>query len=213
MKLYLSSYHIPTPRDLQALIGKPAVDTKVGLITNAQDHRDDATRRTKVHETVTYLASLGFGAVTSIDLRDFDDQNVLEETLRQYDLLWAVGGNAFRLRHAMRVSGFDAVIRNVLERGVVYGGDSAGAAVVGNSLKGIELVDGSDTGEIIWDGVSLIDHYIIPHVGSPDVAELINQVIELHKDDPTTVKLNDFEALVVDGVDETIVISATPFYS
>lgn len=48
MKFYLSSYHIPSPDDLFALVGKEPAETKVGLIANAKDYYATRARAYKV---------------------------------------------------------------------------------------------------------------------------------------------------------------------
>jgi dipeptidase E len=99
---------------------------------------------------------------------------MLRAALAAYDMVWAVGGNAFILRRAMKQSGFDDVITGMLERDeIVYGGYSAGAVVAAPSLEGIHLMDDPDDApsgydpETVWDGLGLIDHAIVPHYRSP----------------------------------------------
>ena len=100
----------------------------------------------------------------------------------------------------MKQSGFDEIIKKVLESGIVYGGESAGACVAGNSLKGIELADNPLFSEsVIWDGLKLIDKYILPHADNVVFAEAIEETRKMNKDNPTLVELKDSEALVVSG--------------
>lgn len=82
-------------------------------------------------------------------------------------LLALQGGNAFTLRRAMRLSGFDRIIVEMLERhDIVHGGFSAGVAP---TLRGIELM--GDPGErpagyapeLVWDGLGLIVYPNAPH--------------------------------------------------
>lgn len=69
----------------------------------------------------------------------------------------------------MALSGFDAeVVRHLNLDDLLYGGFSAGAVVVPQCLKGIELMDDQDvvpdgyTKEIVWNGPGLIDFSIVP---------------------------------------------------
>ncbi len=120
------------------------------------------------------LASLGI-AGTPLDLRDyFGNPAGLRAALSRYDLVWVTGGNAFVLRRAMKQSGFDDVITDMLDRDeIVYGGFSAGAVVAAPGLEGIHLMDDPDEvpagydPEPVWEGLGLIDHAIVPHFRSP----------------------------------------------
>jgi dipeptidase E len=55
---------------------------------------------------------------------------------------------------------------------MVYGGWSAGAAVAGRTLRGIDLMDdptvvvGGYMTEPTWDGLGLVDYAIVPHFES-----------------------------------------------
>jgi len=174
MRLYLSSYRIGDRAGaLLALLGN---GKRAAIISNALDNVSPAARaihRSDVYDPRAELVSLGI-AGEDLDLRHyFDAPQRLAETLAGFDLVWVVGGNAFVLRRAMRQSGFDRLIVEMLDRDdIVYGGFSAGAVVAAPTLAGIELMD--DPAElpagyapgVVWDGLGLIDHAIIPHFRS-----------------------------------------------
>lgn len=44
MKLYLSSYRVPTPKDLEQLVGKAYADMRVVFVANAKDYYIDRIR-------------------------------------------------------------------------------------------------------------------------------------------------------------------------
>ena len=98
--------------------------------------------RTEVYDPAAELASLGISA-EPLDLRHyFGRPEALRTHLSQFDLVWVTGGNAFVLRRAMQLSGFDDIIVDLLDAdAIVYGGFSAGAVVAAPSLEGIQLID------------------------------------------------------------------------
>jgi len=205
MKLYLSSYRIPALNDLLELVGKPANDTKVALIPNAKDYYAERARYVKIRDVTEFFTGLGFH-IAVIDLRKFADADVLQKALGQYDLIWAMGGNTFNLRYEMQRSGFEIAIRGLLKAGKVYGGESAGALVAGNNLRGIEYADDSEFAEkVLWDGLKLTDHFVLPHVGSADFKDVIQKAREIHKDDKTMVEVTDSQAFVVNGTDARVI--------
>lgn len=204
MKLYLSSFRIPTPKDLEQLLSKPLAETTVALIPNAKDYYVPRARDFKVGDLVEYMQALGL-KVDVVDLRDFDDPLLLRDKLAGYDLVWAMGGNTYMLRYEMKRSGFDRIIRDLLEVGVVYGGDSAGALVAGQSIAGIELADEPEFAEeLVADGLNLEPFVFLPHVDNPEFAEVLPVFRELHKD-KAIIELKDSQAAVFESGNHRIV--------
>lgn len=197
MKLYLTSYRIPTPDELFKLLPKPAIECKVAIIPNAKDYKLPQERADSLDELIYDLAKYGF-ATSVVDLREYDDAQRLKEALQSFELLWVAGGNSFMLRSEMRLSGFEDIIRELLDGGMVYAGESAGAIVAGTSLEEASVADEPDMAdEYITEGLRLVDKIIAPHADSPDFIEYINHVKKRYGDDPRVVYLRDDQALVV----------------
>lgn len=211
-KLYLSSYKFGnSPESLGALVDP---NTRAAIIMNAEDVFGPVHLPERVQANKQVLANLGIEA-ENLDLRDyFDKPAELAKELGRFGLIWAVGGNAFVLRRAMRQSGFDQLAPDRISDGsLVYAGYSAGCVVATPTLEGIELVD--DPGivpegynsEVIWDGLSLVDYSIAPHYRSdhPE-SRLIEDVISAFESKNMPYKaIHDGEAIVVRGDDMQIV--------
>lgn len=174
MRLYLSSYRWGEAFD--ELLGMVGDRRRVALVSNALDLIPMADRLAyarKIHDPAADLRDAGLDPF-DLDLRAYFGKPAgLAAALQDVGLVWAAGGNSFLLRRAMRQSGFDAVIARLLAADVVvYGGWSAGAAVAGPSLRGIDLMDAPDDltdgydSEPVWEGLGLIDQAIVPHVRS-----------------------------------------------
>lgn len=175
MRLYLSSYRIgDRAGSLLALLGS---GKRTAVVSNALDNISSTARaiyRDEVYDPHLELRALGL-ETEELDLRRFfGAPDALGAKLREFDLVWVMGGNAFVLRRAMKQSGFDDLITGMLERDeIVYGGFSAGAVVAAPTLRGIELIDDPDEvpagyeAEVVWDGLGLIDYSIVPHFRSP----------------------------------------------
>jgi len=204
MKLYLSSYRVPTPDDLAALVGKPATEISMALITNAQDYYAKRARTFKVNDATQYMQQKGFSA-QEVDLRDYNDPQVLQEKLSHFDVIWAMGGNTFNLRYEMRRSGLESIIQALLEQGIVYGGDSAGALVAGTSIAGIESADEpAYAAEVINEGLGLIPFAVLPHVDNPEFADVLPIFKELHKNQEI-IELKDSQAVVFEDGQRNLV--------
>ena len=206
MKLYLSSYQIPNLEELENLLEKPLSKINLVLVTNAKDYYIDRARKIKVASEIDYFKSLGVVRYEEIDLRDYETSDETLKAIGDADLVWVMGGNTFMLRHEMNRSGFDDAIKKATAKGAVYGGNSAGAAVAGNTIKGLQHGDAAGFAEEIhWDGLGLVDHFILPHVGNNMYEKFTAAVLEEHEGDDTVVKLTDDQVLIVNGNSEKIV--------
>jgi dipeptidase E len=201
MKLYLSSFRLGHhPEHLVALLPPKA---RVAVVCNAIDAEDAAVRREKVADEIRWLTELGLRP-GELDLRVTSD-------FTGYDGLWVRGGNVFVLRAAMARSGADRVLPELIrtER-LVYAGYSAGPCVLAPSLRGLELCDdvAAVDGEVIWDGLGVLDHAVVPHLDSPGhpETELLAGVAELYERTGVPhLGLRDGQALVVDGTRRELV--------
>jgi dipeptidase E len=173
MRLYLSSERLGERAGaLLAMLGGP----RVAIIANGYDGASATARdiyRTEVYDPIAEFKSLGLEP-HEVDLRaHFDDAASMRQRLKGFDLVWVMGGNSFVLRRAMKQSGFDNVVRDMLDAdAIVYGGYAAGAVVAGPSLRGLELMDdpfelpdGYDE-PLIWNGLGLTPFAIVPHYQS-----------------------------------------------
>ena len=203
MKLYLSSYKLGNDLDkLKELFPK---NKKTAYISNALDFSEDLERRKKGEEKeIEELTKLGLD-VELLDLRNyFGNKEELHKKIIEFGVIWVRGGNVFLLRQAMKLSGFDEILLEINKNPeILYGGYSAGAIIIGPTLKGIDLVDDStiniykDT-ELIFDGLNIINYVLVPHYDSnhPE-SEKINEVINyLIKNKILFIALRDGEVII-----------------
>lgn len=210
MKLHLSSYRIPVPEALFALLEKPPTECVVAVIPNAKDYKLPGERAQSLDELVYDLAALGFKSEV-IDLREYESEDIdqLAQKIASCDLAWFAGGNTFILRSELRRTGLDNVLIKLLENGLVYCGESAGAIVAGSSLEGAEIGDDPDVAdEAIIQGLSYVPTIIVPHADSSEYVEYINHMKQTHPDSSQLIYLNDSQALIVQEGQQKIV-SAT----
>lgn len=161
------------------------------IVTNAKENRSPDERLTKLKALQTDLSAIGLRNTIGVDLRGQMPR------LDDFDYIFMAGGNTFDLRRAMVETGFDDQIREYLDNGGVYVGESAGAIVVGPSLRGFESMDDKPDNPI-WDGMGLIDQIIVPHNDSIDPA-YNNRAPEIQKVNPShpVIPLGDSEEYVI----------------
>jgi dipeptidase E len=177
------------------------------LVLNALDNAPDV-RATFSESQRQGLESMGI-EVAELDLRKyFGDADNLSTVLQEYSALWITGGNAFVLRKAMRQSGFDPLIKQILsEDRIVYAGFSAAAVVTYEHLRGLrpsasacEPLEGYQT-ELVWEGLNITPYAIVVHYDSDhpgrDQAEEEANYYRQHGIPFHLVR--DGQALVVDG--------------
>ena len=204
MRLFLSSYRFGDYAEvLQEMLGDEITD--VGVINNAKDYGTLAERTESVRELFDSFAELGIDA-HEIDLRAFFGQpDMLELELAKYKFIWISGSNTFVLARALRQSGGDAIIRELVQSGkVIYGGESAGACIATPTLTGVEFGDdpyivpeGYEDVEV-WQGLGLVPFSIIPHYESEwEGYERMEEV--LAEADLPYKTLRDHQVYVVNG--------------
>ncbi len=206
MKLYLSSFRLGDhSNELVKLVGKPGA--KVAVSVNAKDHDTNQARQKMVRRELDDMQRLGFDA-SELDLRDYFGSKSLVETLATYDAIWLSGGNAFLLLKALRQSGFDEVIKELIQTNkLVYAGYSAALCAISPSLRGVELVDEPQVqaegynSEVRWDSFGLIDFYPIVHFRSDhSESALVEKEYEWVCENNIVHKtMSDGDVYVVDG--------------
>ncbi len=212
MRLYLSSFRLG--RQPAALLELLAGGRSTAVIANATDYKSDADRIQSVAQELSDLAALGLEP-SELDLRDFFGREAeLRARLAQYDLVWVRGGNSFILRRALRASGADELITELLATdSIVYGGYSAGPCMLTPTLRGTELVDeplnvpAGYAPDIIWDCLGILPYCLLPHYKSdhPEsalVGECVDYMIDQHM---PFIALRDGEAIVRSGATEHVV--------
>lgn len=209
MRLYLSSRRFGNrPKELISLAKE---NYHVGIIINAGDNVNGERRKTKVEKQSRLLSELGFTA-EEIDLRKFfGRESALREHMKKFGFVWVRGGNIFLLRRAYAQSGFDDIIVDMINNDeIVYAGDSAGAAILGPTLHGLESTSPIDLVPVEYasacpmDGLGVIDYIILPHYKSNhNESHVVELIAEAFRSNKITHKvLRDGEVIVVNGNQE-----------
>lgn len=208
MKFYLSSFRIGNEAHKLKQLSQNG-NKRVAYISNAIDYLDDQEFRNEIENNdISDLQELGF-QVQLIDLRYYFNREIeLQEVIKEFDLIWITGGNAFVLLQAMKLSGLDSIIKRFYESKVdiIYGGFSAATYVLGPTLKGMHLVDDENEKpygkqhETIWNGLGILNYIIVPHYKSEHFeSEAVEKCIQYLIDNKTLFKaLKDGEVIVIE---------------
>lgn len=199
MKLYLASKHVQHPKELRDLFSEDASKVNLLLSTNAFDNYPEDRREYHIGNLTSSLKEAGFKP-KALDLREYFGQtDSLLELINASDFLWLSGGNVFYLRYVLCESGLDKHLKELVEQGLVYGGDSAGAAILGGDMHGLDLLDNPDEPpETIYDGLGITPFIVLPHWGDERYADAIAETkIELEKHNDEIVTIGDHQVCIV----------------
>jgi len=112
------------------LLGLSKSEMRIGYVTTAAKGLPDQTYTTineKNMRRAGYVAeAFDIEGKTPDEMRTFfTDKNIVH----------VEGGNSFYLLKAIRETGFDVVLRELIEKGIFYTGSSAGASIMGPTIE------------------------------------------------------------------------------
>lgn len=172
------------------------VHKKVAIITTASRGK---SRNKFVKLAVEQFKSLGFKTVDLIDLEDYTSK-----AFSKYTVIYAAGGDVFKLLKYARKSNFKAVVQGLLDRNGMYIGVSAGAMIIGSSIKIALFVDPEPNTVGIQDfqSLGLIKGEIHPHYIAAHNKEL-NNYKKITSN--TVITLTNSQGLIVNRSGERLI--------
>ncbi|MDR2336665.1 MAG: peptidase E [Candidatus Nomurabacteria bacterium] len=209
MRLFLASRNFGN--HLEQLHDMVGVNKMALLIFNATDEKNSLIRMWKKWRKKYQFQNAGFD-VLELDLRVFfGRRHDLEMYIKSVSpgLIYAFGGNVFILRRAFRYSSFDEILRsNLASDNYVYGGSSAGSVIMSKELK--YFVNKEDMPEvvpkhkyhadIIWEGMGLIDEYLLPHADSKQFDDSAGEIrLAFNQANIKPISMTDDDVFVIDG--------------
>lgn len=122
--LLLTSTGIDVMDEIVKILPRPLNKLKLAHIITAANHKKD--KKYLANET-KILKKLG------IQVEEIDIKNKIEKQLRSIlkskNVIYVQGGNTFYLLKAVRESGFDKVVKELINKDVIYIGVSAGSYI------------------------------------------------------------------------------------
>jgi dipeptidase E len=209
MKFYLSSYKLGSTENVEKFKDMIRDTNKnVAYIANAMDFSTDLERRKNSQKAdIDDLKSIGL-IPTEINLVDFfHKKDELENELAKFDIIRVRWWNTFVLRQAMKLSGFDEIIKNYYnnKKDIIYGAYSAWVCVLWPTLECLKIVDDPTQKpygeyETIRDGLWILDYSIAPHYRSDHFeSEDIEKEVQNMIDQKILFKaLRDGEVIIIE---------------
>ncbi len=129
-------------------------------------------------------------------------QQELAEHLNDVDVVYVAGGYTYYLLEQMRMTGFDLVLTDFIDRGGMYIGASAGALIAGPDIEPCARLDDPEYGPSLTStkGLGLVDIVPMPHYDMSERNSVIDEIIEQYNGEYTIIPITDDEAIVSSGV-------------
>ncbi len=165
MKLFLTSSTIEKDlvKPFEELIGKKIKGLKAVFIPDAAYGISDTKDITWVEEERQFLVDRYDWEITNFVLRDI--KKLEASDFDEYDVIFVNGGFSGYLAKEMRRVGFDKILPNLLNRGMVYVGSSAGSMVMSDIQDASSWYVGEPEPEAIdIPGLGYVDFQIYPHI-------------------------------------------------
>ena len=171
----------------------------VSMMHNVTDLLKEAEPDLK-GKTVVYIPTAAIAEEIELDVSTASRETVMEK-LTKNDMIFVGGGNTFFLLQELKRSGADKIIAQEVEKGKLYIGESAGAIAACPDIGYSAEMDVPEKAPELTDytGMGLVDFYVVPHLGHPDMGPAAERIIEQYSSVPDLKVINDYQAILVEG--------------
>ena len=195
MKLFLTSYLAGTKELVQNFLTQNDVQKILFIPTaaNVEEYRG------YVDEGITVLKENGYD-VTVLDIAT-TPHNKSAQAIQNSGCLCISGGNTFYLLQELKRNGLLDLIKQKVQDGMLYIGESAGAIIACPDISYNQIMDNKTVATELtnYSGMELVDYYVLPHNGEFPFVETTAQTIKVYGEKINLVPLNNSQAVVVEG--------------
>jgi len=123
--------------------------------------------------------------------------------LEKNDFIYITGGNVFFLLQELRRTGADKVIKEQVEAGKLYIGESAGSMIASPNIEYAQDMDSVKKAPNLntFEAMSLVDFYPIPHHTNFPFKKAAEKIISKYEATLTLYPISNKEAISVNGDD------------
>lgn len=132
-----------------------------------------------------------------------DEQSAekIAQMIKQNDVIYVSGGNTFYLLQELRKHRLDNVLKEEINNGKLYIGESAGSIIMAPSIEFISLMDDQKKAPELssFQGFNEISCYPVPHMHNTYLGEAAQLIMEKYQQTLDLCPLTDEQALLVTG--------------
>ena len=200
MKLFLTSYLAGTKELVQSFLAKNDIQEILFIPTaaNVEEYRG------YVDEGIAALKENGYN-VTILDVAT-TPHNKSIQTIKNSGCLCISGGNTFYLLQELKRNGLLDLIKQKVQDGTLYIGESAGAIIACPDISYNQIMDNKTVATELtnYSGMGLVDYYVLPHNGEFPFVETTAQTIKVYGEKINLIPLNNSQAVIVENEDFSI---------
>ena len=158
-----------------------------------------------IHLTQKAFEDFGY-EVENFDVSIFSE-NTAKEKLSEAKIVFISGGNTFYLLQELKRKNLTSYLKERIENGLLYIGESAGSVIATPNIEYASIVDDKTLATELNDytGLNLVDFYIVPHFEEEPFVESSRNTVELYKDKLDLKLINNKEAILVENNNFTII--------
>ena len=158
-----------------------------------------------IHLTQKAFEDFGY-EVENFDVSIFSEE-IAKEKLSEAKIVFISGGNTFYLLQELKRKNLTSYLKERIENGLLYIGESAGSVIAAPDIEYASIVDDKTLASELDDyiGLNLVDFYIVPHFEEEPFVEGSRNMVELYKDKLDLKLINNKEAILVENNNFTII--------
>ena len=158
-----------------------------------------------IHLTQKVFEDFGY-EVENFDVSIFSEE-IAKEKLSEAKIVFISGGNTFYLLQELKRKNLTSYLKERIENGLLYIGESAGSVIAAPDIEYASIVDDKTLATELDDyvGLNLVDFYIVPHFEEEPFVESSRNTVELYKDKLDLKLINNKEAILVENNNFTII--------
>jgi len=152
-----------------------------------------------IHLTQKVFEDFGY-EVENFDISVFSEETV-KEKISETKIIFVSGGNTFYLLQELKKKNLIPYLREKIENGLLYIGESAGSVITAPNIEYADIVDDKALATELNDytGLNLVDFYVVPHFEEEPFVESSRKVVELYKDKLDLKVINNKEVVLVEN--------------
>ena len=149
-----------------------------------------------IHLTQKVFEDFGY-EVENFDVSIFSEE-IAKEKLSEAKTVFISGGNTFYLLQELKRKNLTSYLKERIENGLLYIGESAGSVIAAPDIEYASIVDDKTLATELDDytGLNLVDFYIVPHFEEEPFVESSRNTVELYKDKLYLKLINNTESIV-----------------
>ena len=193
-KLFLCSYFAGVKDTFKDFMNNDTKGKKVLFIPTANI---DEETKFLVDEAKEVFESLGI-KVEDLEISKLNEK-IIKNKIEKANYLYVGGGNTFYLLQELKRKNLIDFIKNRVNFGMTYIGESAGAIITSKDIEYNYLMDDKTIAKDLkeYSGLNLVGFYVVPHLNEFPFEKSAKQTVEKYKDKLNIIAINNSQAIIV----------------